>query len=427
MYLIKKQLAIIKSGYEVTLMKFSIFKYLSLGITLLTIVGGRHLVLPAHSLEPSIRELLRFRIEAGGMPLKISVGKEPIYAGRVLPIFYERRAYQTAWTDSRGALPQTEKLLAAIRKADREGLRPGDYHLQKIEAILSQYLRTSQSMKKPDPHQLIDLDLLLTDAFLIYGSHLLGGRINPEDIYPQWFAHRREADLAQLLEDALDSNQIEETLAALLPTYFGYSRLREILAVYRNLSESGGWPSVASEGKLKRGDRSERIAALRQRLAVEGFLNSADVDDLNLFDNDLEQALKKFQFQYGLVADGILGTQTSQALNISADRRVSQIMVNMERWRWLPLKLGDRYIMVNIAGYSLDVVEQETLVLNMRVVVGKTYRKTPVFSDRVTYLVINPYWGVPGNIAKKDILPRIKKDPNFLINQKIRVFDGWGG
>jgi len=98
----------------------------------------------------------------------------------------------------------------------------------------------------------------------------------------------------------------------------------------------------------------------------------------------------------------------------------------MERWRWLPQNLGDRYILVNIASFNLDVVEQETPVLNMRVVAGKPYRKTPVFSDKITYLVINPYWGVPDTIAKKDILPKVKKDPNFLIDQKIRVFEGWG-
>lgn len=407
-------------------MKFSIFKYLATGSILLTIVGGQHFISSAQSPDLSMRDLLRFRIELGGIPLKISVGKEPIYAAIVLPIFYERRVYQPAWTDSQGPLPQTETLLNAIRHADREGLRPGDYHLEKIEAILSELHQTPKLWEQPHPRQLVDLDLLLTDAFLIYGSHLLAGRINPEQIDPQWFANRREADLAQLLEDALSSNQIEETLAALLPAYAGYTRLRDTLAIYRKFAETGGWPTVPSGSKLRQGDRSERIPLLRQRLAAEGFLTNVGADDQTLFDNDVEQALKKFQMQNGLETDGILGTQTLQALNISADQRVRQIVVNMERWRWLPQNLGDRYILVNIASFNLDVLEQETPVLNMRVVAGKSYRKTPVFSDKITYLVINPYWGVPDTIAKKDILPKQKKDPNFLMNQKIRVFEGWG-
>lgn len=407
-------------------MKFSIFKYLATGSILLTIVGGQHFISSAQSPDLSMCDLLRFRIELGGIPLKISVGKEPIYAAIVLPIFYERRVYQPAWTDSQGPLPQTETLLNAIRHADREGLRPGDYHLEKIEAILSELHQTPKLWEQPHPRQLVDLDLLLTDAFLIYGSHLLAGRINPEQIDPQWFANRREADLAQLLEDALSSNQIEEALAALLPAYAGYTRLWDTLAIYRKFAETGGWPTVPSGSKLRQGDRSERIPLLRQRLAAEGFLTNVGADDQTLFDNDVEQALKKFQMQNGLETDGILGTQTLQALNISADQRVRQIVVNMERWRWLPQNLGDRYILVNIASFNLDVLEQETPVLNMRVVAGKSYRKTPVFSDKITYLVINPYWGVPDTIAKKDILPKQKKDPNFLMNQKIRVFEGWG-
>ncbi|UCE51491.1 MAG: peptidoglycan-binding protein, partial [Desulfobacterales bacterium] len=368
-------------------MKFSIFKYFAMGIILLTIVWGRHFISSAQSPDLSMRDLLRFRIEVGGVPLKISVGKEPIYAAIVLPIFYERRVYQPAWTDSQGPLPQTETLLNAIRHADREGLRPGDYHLGKIDAILSELHQTPELWEQPSPRQLIDLDFLLTDAFLIYSSHLIGGRINPEQIDPQWFANRREADLAQLLEDALSSNQIEETLAALLPAYAGYTRLRDTLAIYRKLTETGGWPTVPSGNKLRIGDRSERIPLLRQRLAAEGFLTNVGADDQTLFDSELEQALKKFQAQNGLETDGILGSQTLQALNISADQRIRQIVVNMERWRWLPQNLGDCYVLVNIASFNLDVVEQETPVLNMRVVSGKPYRKTPVFSDKITYLV----------------------------------------
>ena len=359
--------------------------------------------------------------------MKISVGNEPLYAAIVLPIFYERRVYLPAWTDSNGALPHTKTLIETIRRAEHEGLRPGDYHLAIIETFRSELRRTPGTGKTPNPRQLVELDLLLTDAFLNYAAHLLAGRIDPEKIHPRWFAKRREADLARLLENALNSNRIEETLGALSPNYVGYHRLRDSLAIYRKLDETGGWPTVPSGSKLQPGERSGRIPVLRQRLAAEGFLQSIGTDDSTLFDNDLQQALEKFQVQYGLAADGILGPQTLQALNISAEQRVRQIVANMERWRWLPLDLGDRYILVNIAGFNLAVIERDKPVLNMRVVVGKTYRKTPVFSDKITYLVINPYWAVPDTIARKDILSKIKKEPNFLRSQKFRVFDGWGG
>jgi murein L,D-transpeptidase YcbB/YkuD len=373
-----------------------------------------------------MRELLRFRIETGGIPLKLTIGKEPIYAAEVLPIFYERRVYQPAWTDIQGPLRQTQALLDAIRDADREGLKPADYHLDKIEAILSELHHKPKFWKQPDPSLLVNLDLLLTDAFLVFGSHLLSGRINPEQIDPQWFANRRETDLAQLLAEALSSNQIKETLAAFLPAYAGYKRLRDTLAIYRKFAEAGGWPTVPSGSKLRQGERSERIPLLRQRLAAEGFLADHGANEQALFDTDLEQTLIKFQVQNGMEPDGILGPQTLQALNISADQRVRQIVVNLERWRWLPQKLGDRYILVNVASFNLDIVEKETPILSMRVVAGKSYRKTPVFSDMITYLVINPFWGVPDTIAKKDILPKAKKDAKFLIDRKFKVFQGWG-
>jgi len=408
------------------MIKFS-FKYVAAVLILPIVVVGQNFISFAQSPELSIRDRLRIRIEDGGLPLRISVGREPIHAAIVLPIFYERRVYQPAWTAIHGALPQADALIKAIRKADREGLRPGDYHLAQIEAILAELLPTAGIVKTPDPRRLVDLDLLLTDAFLILGSHLLAGRINPEKIHPQWFANRREADLAQLLEDALNSNRIEETLATLLPAYAGYHLLRDKLEFYRNLDKTGGWPTVPPGGKLQPGEHSDRIPLLRQRLAAEGLLVNSAVDDQALFDSDLAQGLKNFQAQNGLEADGILGPQTLQALNISAEQRARQIAVNMERWRWLPQDLGSPYILVNIASFNLKVVDWQTPVLNMRVVVGRTYRKTPVFSDKITYLVINPYWGVPDSIARQDLLPKIKKEPDFLRTQKIRVFDGWGG
>jgi murein L,D-transpeptidase YcbB/YkuD len=359
--------------------KFTIFKYSAISIILLIIVFWQHCFSLAQSSKMPIRDLLRFRIESGGAPLKITVGEEPIHAATVLPSFYEKRVYQPAWTGNQGSLSKADTLLNAIRRANREGLRPGDYHMEKIEAILTELRQLHRLDRKPNLHQVVDLDLLLTDAFFIYGSHLLSGRTNPENIHPQWFANRRESDLAQLLEDSLSSGQIEETLAALLPTYSDYNHLRDTLAIYRKFAEAGGWPTVSSGKKLQLGDRSERVIRLRQRLAAEGFLTNTGADDQTLFDSDLDQALKKFQVQNSLETDGILGTDTLQALNISADQRVRQIVVNMERWRWLPQMLGDRYVLVNIAGFQLNVVEHETPVLDMRVVAGKTYRKTPGF------------------------------------------------
>jgi murein L,D-transpeptidase YcbB/YkuD len=382
--------------------------------------------LPSGATTPPLQELIRNRIESGGIPLNLNVGEESLYAAVALPYFYERRAYRPAWTNEKGSLPPATSLLKAIRAAAEEGLQPDDYHLSKIERLLLDIRKTRNIFKLPNPRMMVDLDLLLTDAFLIYGSHLVGGRINPERIDPQWFVSRREADLVQALEEALASAEIESALKSLLPLHPAYERLRKALALYRRIVASGGWPSVPADPRPKNGDSSDQIATLRQRLAVEGFIEASASDDSPMFDDRLEQALKKFQIQNGLEPDGVLGKQTVAALNITAEERIRQIIVNMERWRWLPQDLGGRYILVNIAAFSLDVIENQKPVLDMRIVAGKPYRRTPVFSDKITYLVMHPHWAVPKTIAEKDILPKVKKDPSFLVKQGFKIFQGWG-
>lgn len=381
----------------------------------------------AQGLSDQIDELLRGRIEAAGIPPRIEIADEPIYSSIVLPLFYERRAYRPAWSDNSGPLWQINDLITAIGNADREGLRPADYHLDKLKTILEE-IRHNQKKQAPlNPRRLADLDLLSTDAFLILGSHYLAGRINPETIDPEWIAYRREADLADALQKALDANRIETALEDLLPQQPGYGRLKEALLKYRELSAGGGWPLVPEGPKMKTGDRGPRVVVLRDRLRREGYL-FIDVlsSEEGLFDDALDEAVRQFQRQHGLLVDGVVGPATLGALNVSAPERAQQVEVNLERWRWLPESLGKRHIIVNIAAFELDVIEGGHSALTMRVVVGRDYRRTPVFSDKITYLVLNPHWEVPLNIALQDKIPLILKDPDYLSKEKMKVLQGWG-
>lgn len=380
----------------------------------------------SENLSDQVREFLRNRIEAAGIPPNVSVGEEVIHASVALPRFYEDRVYQLAWSDNDGPRHQADALINAIHEADREGLRPDDYHLSCIEAIVSEIRQHQSQRKSYNPRRLVDLDLLLSDAFLVYASHLLAGRINPETIDAEWHANRREADLAIVLQTALDTNRIGETLKSLLPSQPGYARLRNALANYREIAAKGGWPRISAGPKMKRGERGERVLALRARLiATEDIQQNSGVGG-DLFDDALEQALQRFQERYGLDVDGILGPATLEVLNVSAKERVTQIELNLERWRWLPQNLRNRYILVNMANFELSVVEKDQAVMVMRVIVGKEYRRTPVFSGQMTYLVFNPYWHVPPGIAIKDKLPLIRKDPDYLVKQNMKAFQGWG-
>jgi murein L,D-transpeptidase YcbB/YkuD len=376
--------------------------------------------------DADIQNIIRNRIEAGGIPLKISVAGEPIHATVVLPRFYERRAYRPAWSKNRGPSTQVMALDQSLHNAAADGLRPADYHLDKITRILEHLDDMDTGPGSPDAQLLADLDILLTDAYLILGAHMLAGRIDPERLDPMWKAQRRNKDLAADLEDALNAERVGESLADLLPRHSGYFRLKKALGHYREIDAAGGWQPFPGGAKLQPGDRENRVSLLRNRLAVEGFIeNPAKTNDPEFFDNSLADALKRFQTRAGLEPDGVVGPQTRQALNLSVQQRIRQIIVNMERWRWLPQDLGARYLLVNIAAFSLTVFEEDQTVLKMRVVVGKPYRRTPVFSDMLTYLVLNPYWNLPPTIAIKDILPKVKNDPDFLTKQKIRVLQGW--
>ncbi|MBU1949076.1 MAG: L,D-transpeptidase family protein, partial [Candidatus Eisenbacteria bacterium] len=344
------------------------------------------------------------------------------YASLALPRFYQERTFAPAWIDDRGVTTAAEDLLEALRGAYQEGLIPEDYHLEGIATRLDK----ARTPGGAGPDLYVDLELLLTDGFLVYASHLLSGRVNPETLDPEWIATRREGDLAQVLEKALQGAGIKEELPSLLPMGPGYRRLKTALAHYRRISDQGGWPTVSPGPKLELGSIDGRVQELRRRLAAENLLADGMTADPEAFDATLRDAVLDFQELRGLDVDGIVGQKTIGALNIPVERTVEKILLNLERWRWLPQDLGTRYLLVNVADFHLFVVQNADTILTMKVVVGKDQRRTPVFSAMMTYLVMSPYWNVPPGIASKDILPKVQKDPGFLAAQKIRVYSGWG-
>jgi murein L,D-transpeptidase YcbB/YkuD len=377
-------------------------------------------------LVDQLDERLRNRIESAGVLPSIMIREEPIRCLAALTMFYEKRAFQPAWITENGPSSRIDVLIQAIRRAGTEGMNPLNYHLSSIESLLDevrtvQRLNSTSALENP-----VDLDILLTDAFMLYGSHLLMGQINPETIDPEWSANRRNADFSVVLEQAIESGQIEESLQKCMPPQPGYDRLRRALADYRTTAETGGWPIVPDGPTLRMGDSGERVAMLRLRLLATHDLYEGPQDDRHVFDEPLEQAARRFQNRNGLQVDGQVGRKTISALNVPAEERVHQIELNMERWRWLPQELGQCYILVNIANFELDVIENDDTVLTMRAIVGREYRRTPVFSDNMTYVVFSPHWNVPQSIALQDIVPLVQKDPDYLSKQNTRVYQGWG-
>jgi murein L,D-transpeptidase YcbB/YkuD len=362
---------------------------------------------------------------AGGAP--VCRGKR-LHGLGMLPRAYQDRDYLPMWLDPPQGTLTARTLAAAIGRSHEDGLAPLDYHLDLIYDLLARVLKQS-GRHDPlpfEPALWADLDLMLTDAFVLLSAHLAAGRVNPETLHSDWKIKPGIVDLSAALDQTVSSGDVETGLARLRPAHRGYQDLRDALARLRELQDAGGWPTVAIRETLHPGDRCAAIGDLRCRLVAGG---DADLpgrsDDLLYFDARLASAVKRFQRNNGLPADGVVGTQTRAVLNVTVAQRIGQVVLNMERWRWLPRNLGQRHIMVNTADFTLMAVENGLPVRQMRVVVGRPARRSPVFSADMTYLVANPYWNVPKTIAVADLLPRLQRDAAYLSRNGIRVFANW--
>jgi len=338
---------------------------------------------------------------------------ERIFARETLRRVYPARDFRPLWISDAGLSEQGEAFVRWLATGPTEqGLRAAHYHLDAIESLENDRIGA-----------LVDMELALSDAFLIIGSHFLAGRLNPETLDAEWIANRRHRDLAPVLEQVGAGANAGALLEDLLPDHAEYYQLANRLVDLRKIRDNGGWPTIDAGPTLRHGDASPRVAQLSRRLELAGDLDGPPRDT---FDAELATAVERFQFRHGLDNDGVVGRATLAALNVPVQDRINQVIVNLERWRWLPETLGERYVLINIAGFRLDVIEQGQPVLTKRVVVGRPYRRTPVFSDTIRYLVLNPSWEVPSSIAIQDKLPLIKQNPGYLQDQGYQLLQGWG-
>jgi murein L,D-transpeptidase YcbB/YkuD len=363
--------------------------------------------------ETELQAHLRNRIEAGLSSDSLTVMDEPIYARETIRSVYPERDYAPIWIDARGLNRRGERLLDWLADVIPEhGLHAADYHVNAVEA-----LENADGIGA-----LVDMELALSDAFLLAGSDLLSGRLNAETLGPEWIAMPRRRDLAAVLTDAATRTDPGAVLEGLQPRDPRYRRLADRLAALRRLRDAGGWLAVEPGPTLREGDSGPRVDELIRRLAASADLTQ----QADSFDADVRAAVQGFQRRHGLEPDGAVGPVTLEALNVPVQARIDQIIVNLERWRWLPETLGERYVAVNIAAFQLTAVDAGRPVLSMRVVVGRPYRRTPVFSGTISYLVLNPDWEVPKTIAVQDELPLIKRDPGYLAEQHFTLLSGWG-
>lgn len=349
-------------------------------------------------------------------------GQAAKVAGRVIAVdplrgYYGSEDAIPIWTGPGGVKQGAHALIELVAGAEAEGLVPGDY-LSGIPGDVDGIT---------DPAALARLELALSDMFLHYGRDLYRGRTSPSISAPDIVIARKEFDETAWLRAAAQSGP-EAVYQALQPQHAQYRKLKAMLAGYRRLATAGGWPAIASGETLKPDMADPGVAELRANLAARGYggLARNSVEEAQVFDAGLVVALKHFQDRHGLTPDAVVGPRTRAALNVPAEARVRQLIINLERLRWLPAELGERYVFVNQAGFQLWVIDSDRVIAEHKVIVGKPFHRSPMFSDRIRYLEFNPTWTVTNSIAVNEMLPKLKQNPNYLATQNMVLYSGWG-
>ncbi len=345
--------------------------------------------------------------------------------------FYAEREYSLAWFKKDKIVPQAEKFLETINKADADGLNPQQYKLVNFDEMFKKY----ESIGKKDSARFRlqqEIDVALTASYFNFASDFYRGRVSPnEEDRIEWHVRNNKIKLHKALQTILQERESTYPYYEFEALHEGYINLRKALVNYREVEKSGGWQKIelAEKKKLQKGDTAAAVVALRQRLNPGQAVNVND-PNLRLYDDNLEAQVKKFQELHGLAPDGIVGGSTLANMNVPVEERIEQIIINMERWRWIPKrmvpkKLEQKYVWVNIPEYKMHVYEDHgdgfKQVIDMRVIVGKQLNSTPIFSDKLEYVVMAPYWNVPNSIVAAEIKPQILRGDNYLERNNMEI------
>lgn len=395
----------------------------------------------------------------------ITVLKASAGADALLFTFYQENNFFPYWVTEDGPTRNAHILLSVLRRVDEEGLDLERYRISRITALL-----VSRETK-----DLARLDLMLTLALYTYLGDMLEGAVADCLLDPNLFSAARSTiadyhtDYHAMLRQAVSTPDPHHFLKNLSPRHDDYQALKKILAEYRKLAEQGGWPEIPAGQTLRPGMTDPRLGLLAERLFITGDLQDFSVvippppllarpkpfpgpirrriTQLSLreallppswrfipaplpvyrlqYGTALLRAVQHFQQRYNLEQDGVIGMNTLAALNLPVEDHIKKIILNMERWRWLPHQLEGRRILVNIAGFRLVGMNDRQVEITMPVIVGKVQHKTPVFNEVMTYIEINPYWNIPSSIARNEIVAKVIKNPFYLQEQHIRIFAGW--
>lgn len=344
---------------------------------------------------------------------KAKAGSSAWKSAQKLYYFYGERNFEPLWLNLDGDKisfsNKAEAIIELFKKAELEGLRPSDY--------LTPALDLTNIDNEPD--RLAALETEFSQSAIRYAQHAAGGRINPRSVSRSITLSPTRIDGAKMLIDLVQSDDPADLLYSLHPTHREFVALRAELAKKLNGVEEE--QIIIPKGKLlKLGRTDDRLSLLRARLDVP----ADNPQDELIYDQTVADAVKEFQSSLGLVPDGVVGPATIAALNGANGASAEDIIANMERWRWTPKNLGDFFVFVNVPEFRLEVRSGETVRHATRVVVGKPKHATPIFSDEIEHVVVNPYWNVPLSITKNELLPASNGNPGYFAARNYELLAG---
>ncbi len=370
--------------------------------------------------KENIGERLSFIADNGGL-MEDSV---PVLRLSALQYFYQQGGQMDRWSAKGVPAEGVNAMLTEIREAIRVGLLPDKYHAKMLTEALQQVQSDPGAQK--DAALWARVDVMMTDAFMKMATHLHYGIAARDSITLRKDSLYSDTVLVTMLQDALKEKDISGALHALEPVHAGYLALKEGVAAFKEKYDGHTWDTLP----LNYTDTTAFKVLLTNRLVQGGYVDTAglekDADGLLTDTTLLKKGVKKFQQEFNIYADGIAGKRTVAALNRPAADWLIQAAVNMERWRKLPDSMPRQYIMVNIPGYTMQVIDSGEVKIASRVIVGTPRNRTPVLNSVMTNFILYPYWRVPYSIVFKEMLPAIKKDVGYLAQKNLEVIDHHG-
>ena len=371
-----------------------------LGLSLSTAQAGIHFTLMSSGSVPQPAEInLINALNESSLPLK-----------KPLLNLYQLRNYKLLWSDGEQYNENAKQLLHVIQQASQFGLDAKDYDAE----LLQEFIEATSI----DPSLLSKSDIVFSHAYMKLASHISNGKT----IDSHSILNSNDALLASL-SAAADNNTVQATISDLQPSHSHYRHLIKAIANYKQIEADIDYqqtPIQLSQRSYELGDYSAGIPKLRKLL---NLLGDYDQDDFTseLFDEPLMLAVSQFQIRHGLDPDGVLGKQTVRALNTPIWKRIQQLELNLARAQALPDISVGRHLLVNIPAYKLYLYDNQQLTYQSNVVVGKKKHKTPLISSQLTKIVLSPYWNVPKSITYNEIIPALRRDPNYLAKNNMKL------